>query len=267
MNEKDFEAAKELFKDSIDPSFYFDSISAEIARTKLIETIGDINTPLIFIVGDPGVGKSHMIRVMHHATALRSISILIEHPFFDSRDLFRYLYAARSLAFDKTKSQAEYLDELFEAYIGTPCTIFIDEAQLLNDDQFELIRILGDYKLFQFVLAMHKNEGLVLLQKKQLKTRNKLVIEYGNLAENEVLRYIQTLLMSHMHGEIALMFSKRAIKRIVYYTHGNFRTIKKFLYLLMKILAYVQENNLSKYRKLNRCLLTMTALDAGLIHD
>lgn len=210
---KDFEAAKELFKDSIDPSFYFDSISAEIARTKLIETIGDMNTPLIFIAGDPGVGKSHMIRVMHQTTALRAVSIFIEHPFFTSNDLLRSLYEAKNLIFDQAKSQAESLEELFEAYVGSPCTVFIDEAQLLNDDQFEFIRVLGDLKLFQFILAMHKHEGRVLLQKKQFKTRNKLVIEYGNLSENEVLRYIQTLLMSHMHGEIALMFSKRDIKK------------------------------------------------------
>jgi len=79
---RDFEAAKELFKDCIDPSFYFDSISAEIARTKLMESIGDIAIPLIFIVGDPGVGKSHIMRVMHHSTALRSISVFIELSFF-----------------------------------------------------------------------------------------------------------------------------------------------------------------------------------------
>ena len=47
------------------------------------------------------------------------------------------------------------MDELFEAYVGTLCTIFIDEAQLLNDDQFEFLRILSDTKLFQFVLAMY----------------------------------------------------------------------------------------------------------------
>ncbi len=264
---RDFEAAKELFKDCIDPSFYFDSISAEIARTKLMESIGDIAIPLIFIVGDPGVGKSHIMRVMHHSTALRSISVFIEHPFFDPRDLFKLLYEARGMTFERTKTRAEYLEELFEAYASNQCTVFIDEAQLLNDDQFELIRILGDMKLFQFVLAMHKDEGLVLLQKKQFKTRTKLVIEYGNLEEKEVLRYIHTLLMSQTHGEIALLFSKSEAKAIARYTHGNFRTIKKFLYTLMKLLSFAQKNNMSKYRKINSCLLAMTALDIGLIHD
>ena len=264
---KDFEAAKEFFKDTVDPSLYFDSISAEIARNKLQDAIGNPAIPLIFIIGDPGVGKSHIMKVMHHATSLKWPAVLIEHPFFDPRDLFKELYAARRIPFDNRKTQGEFLDELFEAYVGMQCTIFIDEAQLLNNDQFEFIRILSDTKLFQFVLAMHKDEGMALLAKKQFKTRTKLVIEYGNLEENEILRYIQTLLIGHMHGEIALMFSKNEAKVIARYAKGNFRTIKKFLYTLMKLLDYAQKKNLSKYRTLNSCLLTMAALDIGLIND
>jgi len=264
---KDFEAAKEFFKDSVDPSFYFDSMSAEIARNKLSVAIGDPLIPLIFIMGDPGVGKSHIMRVMHYSAMMNGSSVLIEHPFFDPNDLFKELYAIRGMSFDKNKSQGEIIDELFEAFVGIFCTIFIDEAQLLNTNQFEFIRILSDTKLFQFVLAMHKDEGMALLAKKQFKTRTKLVIEYGNLEENEILRYIHTLFMGHTHGEIALMFTKNEARVIARYAKGNFRMIKKFLYTLMKLLDYAQKQGLSKYRKLNSCILTMAALDIGLIHD
>lgn len=264
---KNFEAAQELFKDTVDPSLYFDSISAEIARNKLQESVGNPAIPLIFIMGDPGVGKSHIMRVVHHATALKNSTVLIAHPFFDPRDLLKELYAARGMAFDKSKSQGEFFDDLFEAYVGTLCTIFIDEAQLLNNDQFEFIRVLSDSKLFQFVLSMHKEEGMVLLNKKQFKTRMKLVIEYGNLEENEMLRYIQTVLMEHMHGDIASMFTKREAKAITRYAKGNFRIMKKFLYTLMKLLDYAQKNDLARYSKINKCLLTMAALDIGLIDD
>lgn len=264
---KDFEAAKEFFKDTVDPSFYFDSISSEIARNNLKDAMGDSSIPLIFILGDPGVGKSHMMKVMHQTAILSSTPILIEHPFFDSRDLLKTLYEARGIPFDKSKSLGEFMDELLAVYVGSFCTVLIDEAQLLSNEQVEFIRILSDTKLFQFVLAMHKEEGLALLEKKQFKTRSKLVIEYGNLEENEILRYIQTLFMGHTHGEIALMFSKNEARVIARYAKGNFRMIKKFLYTLMKLLDYAQKKGLSKYRKLGSCLLTMAALDIGLIHD
>lgn len=264
---KDFEAAQEFFKDTLNPSFYFESISAQIARDTLIESVGNRDIPLIFILGDPGVGKSYMLHLMHHATSLRMFSVLVEHPFFEHKDLFKALYETRAMPFDKDKTESAFLEELFEAYVGARCTVFIDEAQLLNEEQFEFIRILSDTKLFQFVLAMHQDEGKRVLQKKQFKTRNKLVIEYGNLEENEILRYIQTSLIGHRLGDIALMFTKSEAKVIARYAKGNFRTIKRFLYTLMKLLAYAQTHGLTKYQKLSSSLLTMAALDIGLIDD
>lgn len=144
---------------------------------------------------------------------------------------------------------------------------FIDEAQLLNEEQFELIRILSDTKVFQFVLSMHKEEGKIILEKKHFKSRTKVIIEYGSLEPNEILRYIQSLLIEHAHGEIAALFTQSHAKEIAIFTKGNFRTIKKFLYVLMKLLGYAKKNGLQKYQAVNSCLLTMAALDLGLIHD
>ena len=264
---KNFEAVQALLIDQVDPSQYFDSMSAEIARNKLKTAIGDKNIPLIFIIGDPGVGKSHILRIMYHSTSSDSYSIFIDHPYFDPKDLFKALYEKKERHFDASKSKETYKNELNELYRDTLCTIFIDESQLLNDEQLELICELSDTKSFQFVCAMHKKEGSLLLQKKQFKIRPKMVIEYGCLEKNEILRYLQTLLMSHMQGEIALMFSKKEIKTIARYTKGNFRVIKKYLYTLMKLLDFAQKNGLVHYQKINSMILTMTALEIGLIHD
>lgn len=264
---KDFEVAKALFKDSIDPSFYFDSISSEIARKKLHEAITQHSTSLIFVIGEPGVGKSHILRLMHSISRERDISLLLEQPFFDLRDLYKVLYEARGMPFDKEKTLLTYQEELFEAYVGVPCTIFLDEAQLLSEAQLESIRILSDTKLFQFILAMHTDEGKALLAKKQFETRSKIVIEYGNMEEREVLRYIQSHLLAHSLGDIALLFSSNHARVIGRYAQGNFRVIKKFLYTLMKLLDFAQKNGLSRYANINTCLLDMAALDCGLLHD
>lgn len=264
---RDFDAAKELFKDTINTEYYFDSISAEIARNKIEEAIYERNAPLIFVIGDPGVGKSYILRVINALISQSQLTVFIDHPFFDKRDLLKMLYDAKELPFDKDINFNTLKDELLKAYQGTNHTIFIDEAQLLNEEQFELIRIMSDTKVFQFVLSMHKEEGALILQKKHFKSRTKIVIEYGNLEENEILRYIQSSLVAHNHGEIASMFSKNEAKIIGRYAKGNFRTIKKFLYTLMKLLSYAKKHGLSKYQKINSCLLTMAALDIGLIND
>ncbi len=264
---RDFQKAKKLFADVIDARYYFDSTSAEISRYKLENAIQERFAPLIFLIGDPGVGKSYILRFISAELEKEKLSIFIDHPFFDKRDLLKILYEAKNLEFDKNVNFNSLKQKLLEEYRDDKHTIFIDEAQLLNEEQFELIRILGDTKIFQFVLSMHKEEGSAILEKKHFKSRTKVVVEYGKLHHNEVFRYIQSALLMEEHSEIALMFSKATALKITKYTQGNFRTVKKFIFTLLSLLEYAKKNGLKKYSNINSCLLQMSALEIGVIHD
>lgn len=264
---RDFTAAKELFRDVIDARHYFDSVSAEVARYKIENSIESKDAPLIFLIGDPGVGKSYILKLISLELEKKSLSIFIDHPFFDKRDLLKILYEAKKLEFNKNINFNELKENLLKEYKNTGHTIFIDEAQLLNEEQFELIRILSDTKVFQFVLSMHKEEGMAILEKKHFKSRTKAVVEYGKLHHDEVLRYIQSTLLLINQGEVANMFSKKNAEKITKYCNGNFRTIKKFLYTLISLLEYAKQNGLRKYDNINNFLLKMSALEIGAIHD
>ncbi len=264
---RDFVNAGILFRDDINTKYYFDSSSAEIAKNKIKDAIEERNAPLIFLLGDPGVGKSYILKLLNEKIKNGQITVFIDHPFFDKRDLLKLLYEAKGMEFNKEISFNTLKDELIKEYKNTINTIFIDEAQLLNEEQFELIRILSDTKVLQFVLSMHKEEGSVILEKKHFKSRTKVVVNYGNLDVNEVCRYIQSSLISNLHSEIAFMFSNNDAKKITKYTDGNFRTIKKFLYVLMKFLNYAKINGIKKYQKLHPNLIMMVALDLDIIHD
>ncbi len=262
---RDFDKAKELFRDVVDTRHYFDSTSAESARHKLENAIKERNAFLIFLIGDPGVGKSHLLRLVNSELAKKSLTVFIDHPFFDKRELLKILYEAKNSEFDKSINFNVLKDMLLDLYKEDKHTIFIDEAQLLNMEQLELIRILSDTKVFQFVLSMHKEEGRKILDKKHFKSRTKVVIEYGGLHYSEVYRYINSTLLYENHGEIAQMFSFRDGKKITSYSDGNFRTIKKYLYSLLELLGYAKKNGLKKYSKINSCLLQMAALNIGAI--
>ena len=264
---RDFESAKVLFRDDINLNYYFDSISAEIVKSEIEDAIDERSAPLVFLIGDPGVGKSYMLKILNENIKQKQFTVFIDHPFFDKRDLLKLLYEAKGMEFNKNISFNALKDKLIKEYKETTHTIFIDEAQLLSEELFELIRILSDTKVLQFVLSMHKEEGLAILNKKHFKSRTKAVVNYNNLDFNEVFRYIQSSLVSNSHSEIALMFSKRDAKKITEYTNGNFRTVKKFLYILMQLLDYAKKNGLKKYQKLHPDLLVMTALELGIIHD
>lgn len=244
----DFDAAKELFKDVINPNLYFNSISAEIVKNKIQEALSEQNIPLIFVIGDLGVGKSCLLRVVHKIISQDKPTLLLQYPFFDKNDLYQMIDDAKK--YDKIQH-----------------TVFIDSAELLNTEQFEYIRILSNTTVCQFVLSLPNDKSALLLIKKYFKSRTKLIIEYGNLSENDIFRYIQSMLIFHNHDEIASMFSNADARIISRYAKGNFRMTKNFLYTLMKLLAYTHQYGLSKYKKINSCLLTMTALEIGLVND
>ncbi len=264
---RDYKGARELFKDVIDTSYYFDSMSAEIGKNKILEAIKEKNAPLIFVIADPGVGKSYILRLTNEYLKDKHLTVFIDHPFFDKRDLLKMLYNAKDLEFDPNISFNNLKNTLLKHYKDTNHTIFMDEAQLLNEEQFELIRILSDTKIFQFVLAMHKEEGLAILQKKHFKSRTKVVVELSSLKRNEIHRYIQNRLLSFGYADIATMFQKSHIKEIEKYTKGNFRLVKKLMYSLLGLLDFAKSNGLEKYQEPNNCLINMAAIDIGLVNE
>ncbi len=264
---RDYKVAKELFKDVIDTNYYFDSTSAEIARHKIEGAIKERNAPLIFLIGDPGVGKSYILKLISSDLGKESLSIFIDNPFFDKRDLLKLLFEAKGLEFNKNINFNGLKEMLFDLYRETDNTIFVDEAQLLNEEQFELIRILSDSRIFQFVLSMHKEEGSAILEKKHFKSRTKVIVEYGGLHFSEVYRYIQNTLLQNTQGEIAQMVSKSYAKKITKYTQGNFRMVKKFMYSLLSLLEYAKKESIKRHDKINPCLLQMSALEIGAIRD
>ena len=262
---RDFEGAKELFRDVIDTRHYFDSLSAEVGKNKILKAIKEKNAPLIFVIADPGEGKSYILKLTNEQIKKEHLTIFIDHPFFDKRDILKMLYDAKKKPFDPSISFNTLKEEIVKEYKDTNHTIFLDEAQLLNEEQFELIRILSDTKVFQFVLSMHKEEGLAILEKKHFKSRTKVVVHLRSLSVDEVRRYIDSTLLLNGHGDIFQMFEKPHIELISKYTKGNFRIVKKYLYTLFELLAYAKEAGLTKYQKINRCILDMSALDIGLI--
>lgn len=247
---KDFEAAKELFKDSIHTNSYFDSMSAVATKNKIEEVLkGEQEIPLVFLLGERGVGKSFIIKLIHDEFSQNNPSALLEYPLFEKKDLL------------------EMFDDNKHFSISPTLNVFIDEAHFLNESQLKIIRSLIDTRHFRFILSLSHEEDSALFATKQFSAYAKVIIEHGTMEENETLRFIQNSLDKSHFKTIASLFSKSEAKAICRYAQGNFRVIKKYLYTLMKLLAYAQKHGLARYQKINSCLLTMTALELGLIDD
>lgn len=265
MNE--FDKAQTIFYDRIDINDYFDSFSAESAKRKLFEVLNSDDIHLTFLIGDSGVGKTFMLSFVKEKLEKRKNIIFFKDPLFTKEEFFKTLIYKREEANEKiTVHYGELKQRVLKLYQNVDNAIFIDEAQLLTEEQLEMIRILSDTKVFRFVLSMHHKERKKVLKSEYFKNRTHININLEPLADSEVQRYIQNKLLNNSLGEISSLFENYHFEMISKLTKRNFRMIKRFMSTLFELLSYARDNNLKQYQKINKKILTMSAIDIGLIN-
>ncbi len=258
--------AKELFYDELNTDDCFESLTFEFSKRELLNAMYSKDIPLIFLLGDPGSGKSFLLNYINKNISLVKIAKFFSHPYFDERELLETLLETTGIAVVKDKYPKERLIEyLSNHYKDLKYTIFIDEAQLLDEKQIELVRILSDMKIFKFVLAMHKKEGEYILQKPHFKSRTKKIIYLNPLEDYEVANYIRQRLLSKNLSEIATDFKDWHVKYISKVSSNNFRTIKQIVKTIFEILIEANKKGDKNYSKINKAVLVMAAIDLGLI--
>jgi len=261
-----FSMAKELFMDNFDLSGYLDSYTFEMAKKELLHTLNAHEVPMTFLLGNPGVGKSFLINFVRERADSIKIAKYFPNPHFDRRELLEVLLeAAGEYVSHGSKTMDSLLSSLQQHYKNLEYTVFVDEAQLLTENQLEFLRVLSDMKMFQLVLAMHKKEGQYVLNKPHFKSRTTKTIILEKLKKEEVNRYIQNRLLSKNLSEVVAAFNKKEINFIYTHSQANFRTVKKLLKTVCEIVDIAQRGKLKKYTQINNTTLTMAAIDIGLI--
>lgn len=261
-----FSEAKTLFNDDFDLSGYFDSLTFEYAKKQLIDTMRSHDIPLVFLLGNPGTGKSFLLNYISQKVTSVKVAKYFTHPYYDEKEFLATLLSLAGPNVEPdTYSTEQLITRLKRTFGDLEYTIFIDEAQLLTEDQVEMIRILSDQKIFQFVLAMHQKEGDYILSKEHFKSRTTKRILLEGLSDKEIARYIEHRLLSNNFSDVASMFKKSHARLIRDLSKGNFRTTKKLLKTVLEILNIANREGYRRYSKVSKPTLTMAAIDAGLI--
>jgi type II secretory pathway predicted ATPase ExeA len=260
----DFQKVAKLFEDEVKLANYFDSVEAESTKLKLAALIKDNVHELIFLIGDPGVGKTFLLKYLSKEFFAKRQVFYFDSPFFDN-EKFLEKFIER---FEKESDVSQIAEKKNVATTharNNAHTIFIDEAQLLNDTQIEFLRTLSDTKAFQIVLAMHKDEGKHILEKKHFKSRKKHIVSLERMQSNEIAKYINKVLLKNSLAEANELLHKNSLGFIQKHTKGNMRAIKRILQSIFELLEFRKQNGMTDKLKLDRCLLTMAAIDVGLI--
>lgn len=221
------------FDISPDPSFLWLSEKHKEALAHLKYGIID-DKGFLVLTGDIGTGKTALIQYLINSIDLATIVVTIPDPDMTRLDFFNFL--ASELNMRQTfKSKGEFLIHFkkfllraFSAY--QKVVLIIDEAQRLNHELLEEIRLLGNIDLSGLMLLniffIGQNEfASILMEEKNRSTRQRISANYqiGPLSADEVEEYIRHRLL--VAGATKQIFKLDAINRVYHYSKGYPRLI------------------------------------------
>lgn len=240
--------------------------NAEVLSTKnlLIKVLDKNIKQLIFLIGEPGVGKSVFLNNIDKLLDNQYKIIKFETPLLDPVEFIKMLIKKRRYKIQDSSIEG-LIKKVVSIYKDENYLITIDEAQLLSKNMLEIIRILADSKAFWFLLAMHKHQSKDILNEPQFSTRPHKVLELGELQKHECKDFIYKSLSNKELGPLAYELSAKYLNLIYKLTKGNFRNLKKLLYNLFLIMDTAINEDKQKYQRLSKCVLIMSAIESGLL--
>lgn len=234
MYEKHFGLLRLPFTVAADPgNFYFSSIHQE-ALAKLRYGV-ESRKGLITIVGEPGTGKTSLLRMFVASAAPTIRTVIIYDPRIAWKKMLQLILNRCGLKAPRSDSEAmiRRLDTHLKGEQNRHRTVvlLIDEAQTLSEDLLEQLRLLSNLeakheKLLQIILAGQPEleEKLAEPKLSPLKQRVALSLQLSPLKPDEVNGYIQFMLKKAGYQGKEL-FDRSVVERISLYSKGTPRLV------------------------------------------
>jgi len=260
----DFKQIAQLFEDRVENVDYYETRAHLRAKNELLDILDGETKQLIFLVGEPGSGKSLFLYNLPKILDEKYHVIRFNTPFFEPVDFIKHLIWRKDSEVGEHALE-QLIAQAVELYKESPTIVAIDEAQLLSKDMIELLRILADSKAFWFIMAMHRHESAKILREPQFSSRPHRIIELGLLEYDEAREYIAKELLKAGAYNLEEELSKKQAKTIYKFSKGNFRDTKKLLHRMFLLMDAALKLGKDEFTKPSRCLVTMAAIDGGLV--
>ncbi|MFH1395038.1 MAG: AAA family ATPase [Candidatus Omnitrophota bacterium] len=251
---------KEPFSTSPDPNFFYDSPEHKAALIRVLIEVR-LKRGLSVILGDVGTGKTTLCRKLLQLFKERQNVefYIILDPTFKSEDLFiEALVRTFALNIDKEKANIlDYKQELknflFKKGVEQNKTVvlLIDEAQKMNAESLEVLRMLlnyetNDFKLLQLVLV---GQMELLTQIKDLRNFiDRISLKYilNPFDIQEVKAMINFRIVKAGLNPRHQLFSDEAIEEIYKNTQGYPRRVSMLCHNALRELVITDKKLVSK---------------------
>ena len=271
-NENIYTHIKDVFIDE-DESLNFVNLDNSISCYNKIVLALKKPLKLILFYGKPGSGKTFLLNKIANDLKEDKSLIFFPHPFFSEATfieaLCEQIYGKKLEDINNFESFIKFYSKDFSSkdeILKNQMTVILDEAQLYPTELIEKIRLMADTRMFKFLFTIHKTENEDILAKDYFQTRIWESIELSSADTNEIIIYLQRKL-SQKNYDKYLKFEKKDYECAYSFCGGNLRTLNKIMYKFYEICEYYEQYQPSKLSgdKANTMILTMAALDAGLI--
>ena len=271
-NENIYTHIKDVFIDE-DESLNFVNLDNSISCYNKIVLALKKPLKLILFYGKPGSGKTFLLNKIANDLKEDKSLIFFPHPFFSEATfieaLCEQIYGKKFEDINNFESFIKFYSKDFSSkdeILKNQMTVILDEAQLYPTELIEKIRLMADTRMFKLLFTIHKTENEDILAKDYFQTRIWESIELSSADVNEIIIYLQRKL-SQKNYDKYLKFEKKDYECAYSFCGGNLRTLNKIMYKFYEICEYYEHYQPSKLSgdKANTMILTMAALDAGLI--
>jgi general secretion pathway protein A len=192
------------------------------------------NKGFLVLTGNIGTGKTALINRLIREIDIPVLAATIPDPELNSIDFFNFLaneFKLNGNFHSKGDFLISFKNFLHQAYASDQkVLLIIDEAQRLNPDLLEQVRLLSNIEIHNrklinifFVGQSEFNKMLMMEQNKATQQRIAIRYHLEPLAEKEIVKYIRFRLK--ICGVTNEIFQPKAIRKIYYFSRGNPRLI------------------------------------------
>ena len=239
---------------------FFNAESLSETKDIISDLIYSNDRGISIISGEKGVGKSRLIKSIVDEVQ-EDIFLIVEPPRLEKDLLAELYFKLKNKQFSKSVKISEMKIRVNDAFKKINHTIIIDNIhEELSPLIDEIGRSVHDIRDLKILIVVDKvfTTPQDLVNTFNFKAQENILVK--ELSENDFEQFIKSL------DNLDKKLMSENLEFIYTATNGNLGKLEKMINTSLEIVEVANKEKITKFQKLNKCILVMSALENELIY-